>query len=60
MISNLKTGDVIMTSSGIIGTITNIKQDRLILKTAETKVEVHKSFVQSKLGDEKSDQKDKK
>jgi len=48
MLTELKTGDTILTNGGIYGEITNVKADRFIVKIAEnTKVEVSKSAVQS-------------
>jgi preprotein translocase subunit YajC len=50
MLSELKTGDEIITSGGIYGTITNVKDDRLVVRIADnTKVELGKSFVANKL-----------
>jgi len=52
MIKALKTGDLILTSGGIYGEITNVKDDRLIVKIADNvKVEVGRSFVANKLED---------
>lgn len=53
MLSELKSGDEIVTSGGIYATITNVKDDRLVLRIADnTKIEIGKSFVASKLGAE--------
>lgn len=53
MLSELKTGDEIVTSGGIYGTITNVKDDRLVVRIADnTKIELGKSFVANKLGTE--------
>jgi len=50
MISELKVGDEILTKGGIIGTITSVKAERLMLKVAEnTKIELSRVFVQSVL-----------
>lgn len=50
MISELQTGDEVLTAGGIYGVITNVKDDRFVLKIAEnTKIEVNKSFIQSVL-----------
>jgi preprotein translocase subunit YajC len=52
MLSELKTGDEIVTSGGIYGTITNVKDDRLVVRIADnTKIELGKSFVANKVGD---------
>ncbi|MFP4165737.1 MAG: preprotein translocase subunit YajC [Opitutales bacterium] len=46
MLRELKSGDEIVTSGGIHGTITNVKDDRFVVKIADnTKVELGKSFV---------------
>ena len=46
MLAALSTGDEIMTTGGIYGTITNVKEDRFIVRIAEnTKIEIAKSFV---------------
>ncbi len=50
MIEELSTGDDVITSSGIFGTITNVKEDRFIVRIAEgTKVEIQKTFIQAKV-----------
>ncbi|MBC2600748.1 preprotein translocase subunit YajC [Puniceicoccus vermicola] len=52
MIKALKTGDKILTSGGIFGEITNVKDDRLVVKVAEgVKVELGRSFVANKVED---------
>jgi preprotein translocase subunit YajC len=57
MIEELKSGDRVVTSAGIIGTIANVKGSKFILKIAEnTKIEIFRSYIQSKL--EKSDSPD--
>jgi preprotein translocase subunit YajC len=57
LVSSLQSGDEIVTSSGIFGTITNVKDDRFIVRIADnTKIELAKGFVQTvlkKSGDEK-------
>ncbi|MBC2607545.1 preprotein translocase subunit YajC [Pelagicoccus albus] len=46
LISELKSGSEVMTSGGIYGTITNVKEDRFVLKIAEgTKIEIAKASV---------------
>lgn len=48
MLSTLGSGDEIVTSGGIYGTITNVKDDRFVVRIAEnTKIEIGKSFVGS-------------
>ncbi|MFP4351725.1 MAG: preprotein translocase subunit YajC [Puniceicoccaceae bacterium] len=52
MIKALQTGDRILTSGGIYGEITNVKDDRLVVKIAENvKVEIGRAFVASKIDD---------
>lgn len=55
MLSEISSGDSIMTTSGIYGTVTNIKDDRFVVKIADnTKIEINKGFVQNKfVGSEK-------
>lgn len=49
MVQALQSGDEVLTSGGIIGTITNVKSDRFVVKIADnTKIELHKSHVLSK------------
>jgi len=46
MLAALSSGDEIVTTGGIYGTITNVKDDRFVVRIAEnTKVEVGKSFI---------------
>ncbi len=48
MLTELKTGDTVLTNGGIYGEITNVKADRFVIKIAEnTKVEVSKGSVQT-------------
>jgi preprotein translocase subunit YajC len=48
MIKALTTGDEVLTAGGIYGAITNIKDDRLVVRIAEgTKVEISRAFVQA-------------
>jgi len=48
MVSELKSGAEVMTSGGIYGTITNVKEDRFVVKIGEnTKVELSKASVGS-------------
>ena len=50
LIEGLTTGDNVITASGIFGTITNVKDDRFVVRIAEnTKVEIQKSSVQGKI-----------
>jgi preprotein translocase subunit YajC len=51
MLAALGTGDEIVTTGGIFGTITNVKEDRFVLRIADnTKIEIGKGFVQSVIG----------
>ena len=50
MIEELKAGDRVVTTSGIIGTISNVKGSRFVLKIADdTKIEIFRSYIQAKL-----------
>lgn len=46
MLKALQSGDEIVTTGGIYGTITNVKDDRFVVRIADnTKIEVGKGFV---------------
>jgi preprotein translocase subunit YajC len=48
MLTELQSGDEVVTTGGIYGTITNVKDDRFVIRIADTtKVEVGKGFIQS-------------
>ncbi len=49
MMGNLKAGDEVVTSGGIYGTITSVKDDRFIIRIGSdnAKVEVGKGFISS-------------
>jgi preprotein translocase subunit YajC len=48
MLSTLQSGDEVVTTGGIYGVITNVKDDRFVLRIAEnTKIEIGKGFIQS-------------
>lgn len=50
MLKALKTGDEIVTSGGIYGTITNVKDDCFVVRIADnTKIELGKGFVANKV-----------
>jgi len=50
MLSELDTGDEIITAGGILGQITNKKEDRFVVQIANgVKVEVAKSFVHDRV-----------
>ena len=58
MLISLQTGDEVITTGGIYGTITNVNDDRFVIRISDnTKIEVGKAFVQSVVkktsGDEK-------
>ena len=53
MIAELKAGDEVMTSSGLIGSVVQIKENRLLIKSGDSKLELHKNFVQTKLENNK-------
>lgn len=49
MLTELKTGDEIVTAGGIHGTITNVKDDRFVVRIADgVKIELSKNSVGSK------------
>jgi preprotein translocase subunit YajC len=55
MLTELQSGDDIITSGGIFGTITNVKEDRFVVRIADsTKIEISRSSVGSKRSDSES------
>ena len=53
MLSELKSGDEVVTSGGIFAAVTNVKEDRLVVRIADnTKVELAKNFVSKKIESE--------
>ena len=58
MLKSLESGDEIVTTGGIYGVITNVKEDRFVVRVADnTKIEVGKGFVQSVLKKTGADEK---
>jgi preprotein translocase subunit YajC len=55
MIAALKEGDEIITTSGLFASILQVKKDRLLIKTGDAKLELHKNFVQTRLNATKVD-----
>ena len=50
MLKALQSGDEIVTTGGIFGVITNVKEDRFVVRIADnTKIELGKGFVQTVL-----------
>src|SRR4051812_23555436 len=50
LMAALQSGDEIITTGGIYGVITNVKDDRFVVRVADnTKIEIGKSFVQTVL-----------
>ncbi len=48
MLASLGSGDEILTTGGIFGVITNVKDDRFVVRIADdTKIELGKGFIQS-------------
>ncbi len=45
LLKNLKAGDKVVTSSGIIGIITSVRDDAVVLRSADTKLEFQKGSV---------------
>jgi len=59
MLANLKKGDKVITSSGIYGTIFDVKENTVLLRIGdkELKIELLKSAIASKIEEEKPAQK---
>ena len=50
MLASLQSGDEVVTNGGIYGVITNVREDRFVVKVADnTKIEVGKGFIQTVL-----------
>lgn len=48
MLGGLQTGDEVITTGGIYGVITNVKDDRFVVRVSDTtKIEVGKAFIQA-------------
>ena len=48
MLSTLQSGDEVLTTGGLFGTITNVKDDRFVVRIADnTKVEIAKGHIQA-------------
>jgi preprotein translocase subunit YajC len=64
MLTALQSGDEIVTSGGIFGVITNVKDDRFVVRVSDnTKLEIGKGFVQTvvkRAGAEKAEKAEKK
>ncbi len=45
LLKNLKAGDRILTSSGIVGVVVNVKENTLTVRSADSKFEITKSAV---------------
>jgi preprotein translocase subunit YajC len=56
MLKSLQSGDEVLTNGGIYGVVTNVKEDRFIVRVSDnTKIEVAKGFISTitkKSGDE--------
>jgi preprotein translocase subunit YajC len=60
LLKSLQSGDEVVTSGGIFGVITNVKEDRFVVRIAEnTKIEIGKGFIQTVVKRD-SDKTDKK
>jgi preprotein translocase subunit YajC len=58
MLKSLESGDEVVTTGGIFGTITNVKEDRFVVRVADnTKIEVGKGFVQTVVKKQTSEKK---
>src|SRR5882672_5295268 len=61
MLAALQSGDEIVTTGGIFATITNVKEDRFVVRIADnTKIELGKGFVQTVVKSQASPAKDAK
>jgi preprotein translocase subunit YajC len=51
MLAELKSGDDIITTGGIFGTITSVKEDRFVVRVGDNnqKLEIGKAFVQERV-----------
>ncbi|HXN36267.1 MAG TPA: preprotein translocase subunit YajC [Opitutaceae bacterium] len=50
LVATLQSGDEIVTTGGIFGTITNVKDDRFVVRVSDNaKIEIGKGFVQTVL-----------
>ena len=50
MLSEIKKGDEIVTTGGLFGTVTRVKDDRFVVEIADnTRIELGKGFVSSKI-----------
>jgi len=48
LLTTLQSGDEVVTTGGIYGTITNVKDDRFVVRVSDnTKIEIGKAFIQS-------------
>ena len=45
LLKNVKAGDRILTSSGIVGTVLTVKEKTITLRSADTKLEITKSAI---------------
>lgn len=60
MLEEIQAKDKIVTIGGIIGTVVKVKEDSVVLKLGkETEMEIRKSAIASKLGDEKKEEEKK-
>lgn len=50
MLQQLQTGDKVISTGGIYGTITNVRDDRFVVRIADnTKIEIGKAFIADKV-----------
>jgi preprotein translocase subunit YajC len=61
MLAALQSGDEVITTGGIFGTITNVKDDRFVVRIADnTKIELGKGFVQTVVKSQAAEKTEKK
>jgi preprotein translocase subunit YajC len=51
LVEEIKSGDRVI-AAGMVGTITNVKKDTIILKSADSKVELTRSAIERVIGNE--------
>ena len=59
MIANLKNGDTIITTGGIVGKIHNIDNNNIIIDTSSTKITISRSYVSQLVKKDKNKDKQK-
>lgn len=55
MLESLKRGDEIVTNGGVIGTIIHVEEDRLTIKTGDTRLVVQRARIAQRIADAAGD-----